>query len=384
MRVALVHDWLTGMRGGEKVLSVLCRLLPDADLFTLIHTPGACDRSIERMRIITSCLNDLPWVERYYRCLLPVMPLAVESLDLEGYDLIISSSHCVAKGIIRPPESLHVCYCHTPMRYAWSQAEQYHQTMGLLGLALRAVRGYLRAWDRRSAGHVDCFIANSHNVGRRILRSYGRHSEVVYPPVDTDLFSPGRKPREDFYLMVTAMAPYKRVDQAVLAFSRLGRRLVIIGRGQQSRQLMKNATENISFLGWQSDEVVRDHYRRCRALIFPGEEDFGMVPAEAMACGAPVISYRGGGAGETVLDVDAPDPNGPTGLLYGPQTPEALAAAVKRFEQVEHCFAPRHAANWARRFSGRTFTEGIKRVVGPMLRRRGLGQPWSNDTTDSH
>ena len=382
MRVALVHDWLTGMRGGEKVLSLLCRLLPDADLFTLIHTPGVCDRPIEGMRIITSCLDDLPWVERYYRCLLPVMPLAAESLDLKRYDLIISSSHCVAKGIIRSPEALHVCYCHTPMRYVWAQAQQYRgKMMGLSSLGLRALAGYLRAWDIRSAGHVDCFIANSRNVAQRIRRSYGRHSKVVHPPVDIDLFSPVSGPREDFYLMVTAMAPYKRVDQAVLAFSRMGRRLVIIGSGQRGKQLRKSAADNVSFLGWKSDEVVRDHYRRCRALIFPGEEDFGIVPLEAMACGAPVISYRGGGATETVLDVDAPGPNGPTGLLYGPQTPEALGEAVQRFEQIEHCFAPRRAADWARRFSPRAFTEGIKRIVGPLLHERGLGEPCSNDIT---
>ena len=380
MRVALVHDWLTGMRGGEKVLSHLCRLFPRADLFTLLHTPGACDESIERMRIITSCLNDLPWVERYYRCLLPLMPLAAESLDLAGYNLVVSSSHCVAKGVIRDTGSVHVCYCHTPMRYIWCQSDSYRRAMGMAGLALRALRGYLRAWDLRSAGHVDRFIANSVNVARRIARTYGRSAEVLHPPIDTDFFSRGQESREDFYLMVTAPAPYKRVDQAVSAFSRLNRRLIIIGCGQRMARLKDAATENVSFLGWQSDEVVRDHYRRCRALIFPGEEDFGMVPVEAMACGAPVIAYGAGGALESVLDVGG-SAEGPTGLLYAPQTPEALEAAVMRFERIEGRFEPSRLSQWARRFGPERFLEGFKRVVGPLLQRRGLAWPWPNDST---
>jgi len=382
MRVALVHDWLTGMRGGEKVLSLLCRLMPQAKLLTLIHVPGACDRHIERMQIVTSFLNGLPGVRRYYRYLLPTMPFAIEWLNADQYDLIVSLSHCVAKGVIRREDSAHACYCFTPMRYVWAQGQAYRRGMGLTGLALWAGKGYLRAWDSRSARHVDRFIANSRNVAGRILRTYRRDSDVVYSPIDPEFYTPGPEPREDFYLMVTALAPYKRADQAVAAFAELGRPLRIIGSGQQMDMLRRKCPANVSLLGWQSDEVVREHYRRCRAVVFPGEEDFGLVPLEAMACGAPVIAYGAGGALETVLDADASDPAGPTGLLYTPQTPEALASAVRRFERVQHVFQSQRLVAWAQRFGPRQFLEGFKRSLRPLLAAKGLGEPWSNGTAN--
>ncbi len=329
MRVAIVHDWLTGMRGGEKVLSLLCGLIPQADLLTLIHVPGACDERIENMRIITSFLDDFPQVKRYYRYLLPLMPFAIEQMRTTHYDLVISCSHCVAKGIIRSPDAPHVCYCFTPMRYVWDHARIYRRRMPLSGLVLRAMRGYFRAWDKRSATHVDKFIANSHNVAERIERIYGRLSEVIHSPIDTAFFKPSDVAREDFYLMVTAFSPYKRIDQAILAFRELSLPLRIIGDGPQMKVLRRRLPPNVRLMGWASDEAVRDHYRRCKALVFPGEEDFGMVPLEAMACGAPVIAYGAGGAMETVLDVDTPGAQGPTGLLYERQTPEDLVAAVR-------------------------------------------------------
>ena len=365
------------MRGGEKVLSALCELLPTADVLTMIHVPGSCDERIERMPIRTSALSDLPGVGRYYRYLLPLMTLAVEWLDLGGYDLIVSTSHCVAKGVVRPPRAAHVCYCHTPMRYAWSRHDAYGGMRALPAAALRLMRRYLQAWDRRSAAHVDRFLANSRCVARRIRETYHRGAEVVHPPVDTEFFTPDGGEREDFYLVVGALAPYKRVDQAVAAFARLGRPLRVIGTGQQKRIFAGGLPDNITYLGWQSDEVIREHYRRCRALIFPGEEDFGIVPLEATACGAPVIAYGAGGATESVVDVDAEvdGPCGPTGLLYTPQTVDALAAAVTRFERLADRFEPLRLRRWAQRFSGANFRARLEAILRPWLEGPGARRP---------
>lgn len=376
MRIALVHDWLTGMRGGEKVLTQLCKLIPHADLLTLIHARGTCDERIEAMRIVTSELDDLPGVRHFYRHLLGAMPLAIERISAAKYDLIISSSHCVAKGVIRSPGSVHVCYCHTPMRYAWAQRRNYRRRMGPSGLALWAAGGYLRAWDRRSASHVDGFIANSRTVARRILRAYHRRSEVVHPPVDTGFFTPADCPREDFYLMVTALSPYKCVDQAITALGKLGRPLRIIGSGPLRRRLKRLAGDNVTFMGWQSDEVVRDHYRRCRALVFPGQEDFGMVLVEAMACGAPVIAFGVGGASETVMDPDRPVEGGPTGVLYPHQTVGNLLDAIIRFEGLEGTFGPKELASSARCFGQKKFLERFKRAAGKILTDKGFDEPW--------
>ncbi len=371
MRVAIVHDWLTGMRGGEKVLRLICQSFPQADLLTLLHTKGSCCDEIERMRIRTSWLDDLPAAEKYYRNLLPLMPFAIEGIQADQYDLVLSTSHCVAKGIVRCPRSLHVCYCHSPMRYVWAQGAVYEGTMGLKSIPLKLLGGYLRAWDRRSAQHVDHFIANSVNVAGRIADSYGRCAEVVFPPIDTDFYCPADIEREDFYLMVTAIAPYKRVDQAIEAFAGSGRKLVIIGSGQHYVRLKRLAPKNVRLLGWQDDEVVRDHYRRCRGLIFPGEEDFGMVPLEAMACGAPVIAYGAGGALETVRCINTAQDK-PTGLCYLPQTPAALAGAVDEFDRRAGEFDVDQIVQWARQFGEGVFIEKYMGVVNRLLVQRGM------------
>ena len=381
MRSALVHDWLTGMRGGEKVLSALCRLLPDADLLTLVHAGGACDEHIERMRILTSGLNHLPGVRRYYRYLLPLMPRAIERMEADDYDLVISSSHCVAKGIRPGPSAAHVCYCHTPMRYVWAQGRAYRERMGPAGWALSVLSGRLRAWDRRTADRVDGFIANSRNVADRIRRAYDRDAVVVHPPIDTEFYTPADVSRKDFYLMVTALVPYKRVDQAVAAFADLGKPLRIIGSGPMAGRLRRAAPPNVTFLGWESDQAVRDHYRRCRALVFPGEEDFGMVPLEAMACGTPVIAYGAGGATETVLDPRGGAADGPTGVLYGPQTPDTLSQAVRRFEAIEGGFEPARLVSWAGHFGHKRFLTQFKDAAGRIIRDKGLDEPWSSATT---
>ena len=376
MQIALVHDWLTGMRGGEKVLSLLCGLFPSADLFTLIHTPGSCDCRIEAMRIRTSWLDRLPGIQRYYRYLLPVMPAAIESFDLSDYDLVISCSHCVAKGARCDPAAAHVCYCFTPMRYAWSQANAYRFSMGLSGLFLRLMAPYLQAWDKRTARRVDRYVANSHNVAERIRTTYRRQADVLYSPVDLDFLTPAPDRREDFFLMVTALAPYKRVDQAIQAFAALGRPLRIIGSGQMLNELRSACPPNVEMLGWQDDRIVRDHYRRCRAVVFPGEEDFGMVPVEAMACGAPVIAYGAGGALETVQDIRNPGDVPGTGLLYTPQTTDALAEAVLEFDNWEGRFEPSELVRWARRFSPGAFLQGFRDIIDSVIGEKGLATPW--------
>ncbi len=381
MRIAIVHDWLTGMRGGEKVLSLICRLFPKADLLTLIHIPGVCDRHIEGMRIITSVLNDLPFVGRYYRHLLPVMPMAIERLPASEYDLVISCSHCVAKGVLHSPDCIHVCYCFTPMRYIWNAAEAYASQMGLSGLALRGLRAYLRAWDVRSSRHVTSFLANSRAVAERIRSCYGRSSRVVYSPIDTEFYTAdGGVEREDFYLMVTALSPYKRVDQAIAAFGRLRLPLRIIGSGPEYRRLAWSLPGNVQLLGWQSNETVRDHYRRCRAVLMPGEEDFGLVPLEANACGAPVIALAAGGALETVVNIDCAGADSATGLLYTPESVDGLVRAVERFEQLHHRIDRHRLAVWAGQFGPERFIRELKEALGPLLAQKGLGEPWSSGT----
>lgn len=329
MRVALVHDWITGMRGGERVLSRVCGLFPDADLYTLIHTPGAGDERIEQMHIVPSGLSKLPGVGRYYRWLLPVMPAVIGRLDLRDYELVISLSHCVAKGARVDPCAVHACYCFTPMRYVWARVgDEGRGRLGELGLSL--ARGWLRAWDRASAAGVDVFMANSRNVARRIERCYGRSAEVVYSPVDTDFYTPeaGAR-REGWYLVVSALTPYKRVADAVEACGRTGRGLKVIGTGPEMAKLRRLAAgyPGVELLGWQNDQQVRWHYRRCRAVLMPQEEDFGLVPLEAMACGSPVVAYGAGGALETVRD-------GETGVLYQEQDWTHLAASMDKLERL--------------------------------------------------
>jgi glycosyltransferase involved in cell wall biosynthesis len=357
-RVVLVHDWLTGMRGGEKCLEVFCRRWPRAPLFTLIHRRGSVCRTIEDRPIVTSVLQQLPAVERYYRYLLPLMPAAAATWRLPPCDLVVSNSHCVAKSA-RPPRGVpHVCYCFTPMRYAWHMRESYFglaRRRGLRAWTLDRVLEALRLWDRATAAHVTHFLANSRTVQRRILESYGRASTVVYPPVDTDYYCPAPVPRQDYYLAISAFAPYKRIDLAVAACNYLRRHLVIIGTGQDERRLRAMAGPTVEFLGWQPDAVVRDHMRRCRALLFPGEEDFGIVPVEANACGTPVIAYGRGGATETVVR-----PGGhaePTGMWFEEQTTECLAEVLREFEGRAGEFRPAAARRQALRFNPERFAQ---------------------------
>jgi glycosyltransferase involved in cell wall biosynthesis len=333
-RVALVHDWLTGMRGGEKVLEVLCEIFPRADIFTLVHVPGKVSRTIESHRIITSPLQKVPRIGSFYRHLLPFMPWAIERFDFSGYDLLISTSHCVAKAAKPVASARHVCYCHTPMRYIWDQYDSYFgpgRASWPVRMAMACLRPSLQRWDVATVPRVHHFIANSNNVRERIRRLYQREASVIYPPADVDFYGQGggdRKANADpFYLIVSALAPYKRVDIAIDAFRQMEKKLVVIGEGQQSQALRQSAGSHVEFRGWLSDSELRAHYQNCQALIFPGEEDFGIVPVEAMAAGCPVIALRKGGTLETVLE-------NKTGIFFDHPTPESLSEGVLRFEKM--------------------------------------------------
>ena len=352
MPTAIVHDWLTGMRGGEKVLESIGALYPDADVYTLLHVPGSTSPAIERRRIRTSFLQHLPGASRFYRHYLPVFPTAIEQFDLDGYDLIISSSHCAAKAVVAPGGSRHLCYCHSPMRYAWDQFEAYfgRQRVGRIGeAALRPVLAWLARWDAVTATRVHRFLANSRFVASRIRRYYGRPADVVYPPVDTEFYQPDATSAGDHFLVVSALVPYKCVDLAIAACQRAGAPLRVVGIGPDRDRLERAAGPSVTFLGQISDEAIRDEYRRARAVILAGEEDFGIVPVEAQACGRPVVALGRGGALETVLD-------GETGVLFADATPESLAAALERLaaRRWEAARIRDHAAGFSRaRFADR-------------------------------
>ena len=350
MRVALVHDWLTGTRGGEKVLLSFARLFPDAPLFTLFHFPGSVPREIEAREVHTTWLQRVVSADRDYRRLLPLYFLAAESWHLSGFDLVVSSSHCVAKAARRAPGAFHLCYCHTPVRYLHDQFDDYLRGRGpLVTAAARLVRAPLRARDVATAPRVDAFLANSENVRGRIARIYHRESRVVPAPVDTAFYAPAPAPvRREGLLVVSALAPYKRIDDALEASSRLGLPLTIAGFGPEERRLRALAGPNVRFAGSPSDEELRELYRSSELVLMPGEEDFGIVPHEAQACGTPVVALGRGGARETVVD-------GVTGVLSPEAGPEPLARAVGRARS--ETFDPAALAANARRFSEPAFRE---------------------------
>ena len=356
LRVALVHYWLVGMRGGEKVLEQLCAMFPQADIFTHVAVPERLSERLRAQRIETSFVARLPFATRLYQKYLPFMPRALEEIDLTGYDLVISSESGPAKGVIPPPDAAHLCYCHSPMRYLWDQYHTYRAGAGRLSrLAMPLIAPSLRQWDVTSAARVDRFVANSTHVAARVGKYWRREAEVVHPPVAVDDFAPvPATERGDFYLWAGELAPYKRPDLAIEAFRRLGRPLVVIGGPERTRRrLAAQAPDNVTFLGQVDFATLRAHLARCRALVFPGEEDFGIVPVEAMASGRPVIAYGRGGALDTVVD-------GETGLLYPEPTVEGLMAAVERLEaEGLDRGDPAALAAHAARFSPAAFRAGL-------------------------
>ena len=362
-RIALVHDWLTGMRGGEKALLELCRLLPSAEIHTLLWNRGTVHPEIERRVRQTSFLQKLPRAATAYRNYLPLFPAAVRSLSIQDVDLVISSSHAVAKGVRVPPGIPHVSYIYTPMRYLWDDTGNYFRFgtgRHSKRLALALVAPYLRRFDLKTASSVDHFVAISENIRRRIQRVYRADATVIPPPVDTDFYRPADKPKQDdYYLVVSSLEPYKRVDLAIEAFRRLPRPLVVVGSGSQEKELRRFGGERVRWLGQVPDEGLRELYRNCRALVFPGIEDFGIVPVEAQACGKPVICCGRGGATETVV-------HGQTGLHFWPQHSDALVETVRRFERLSwDSQAMRHQSL---RFSAVHFHDRMKKFLGSSLR----------------
>jgi glycosyltransferase involved in cell wall biosynthesis len=361
LRVALVHHWLVRMRGGEKVLAALCRLFPQADIFTLVYDPEGICETITRHRVTTSWIQRLPLARRHYAQYLPLFPLAIEQFDLSDYDLAISSDASVAKGVLTRPETCHICYCHSPLRYAWSAYHTYLEAVssrwkrGLVPFFLH----YLRLWDVSAANRVDYFVANSRNVANRIQKYYRREASVVYPPVEVSSF-PVPAQTEDYYLAVGQWVPYKRFDLAIEAFNELRRPLWVVGEGPEEPRLKRRAQSHIRFLSRVSDSQLRTILSQCRALVFPGEEDFGMIIPETHACGRPAIALARGGALETVIP-------GVNGVLFQEASAAALRAAVLHFESIESQLNPQEIRVSAERFKEELFFEKMAGFVAEKL-----------------
>lgn len=362
LRVAIVHDWLTGMRGGEAVLEAIARVFPTAPIRTLVHVPGAVSQTIEAHAIRPAALMRwLPWRARFYRQYLPLFPGVIETMDLDDFDLVVSTSHCAAKAVVAAGRATHICYCHSPMRYAWDQYEQYFGPDRLgrpASTVLRPVIAWLARWDRATAGRVDRFLANSQHVAGRIARYYNRESRVLYPPVDTEYFTPVASSPDAYYLVVSALVPYKRVDLAIGAANQLGVPLKIVGTGPDRDRLVRLSGPTVEFLGSVEREQLRDLYRGSQALVHPAEEDFGIAPVEAMACGRPVVALSRGGAAESVLP-------GVTGLLASEATVAAFADAMAAVPSA--AFAPSDARARAETFSIARFDAEFRAVLTETL-----------------
>lgn len=370
--VAIVHDWLVTYAGAEKVLEQLLLLFPQADVFTLVDVLPEADRGfLQGHRVYTSFIQKLPWVRRKYRHYLPLMPLAVEQFDLSTYDVVISSSHAVAKGVITGPNQLHISYVHSPMRYAWDLQHQYLRESGLQtgmrGWLVKYMLHKLRLWDVRTAPGVDVFVSNSTFIAQRIWKVYRREAQVIYPPVDVAAFSL-HETKENFYLAASRLVPYKKMDLIIEAFKQMSDQfLVVIGDGPDAAKLTAIAAgyPNIRLLGYQPQAVLKDYMQRAKALVFAAEEDFGITPVEAQACGTPVIAFARGGALETVID-------GVTGIFFTAQTADAVRAAVMRFDHLPPAtFSPQACRESALRFTHEVFAQRMQQLVQQELQARG-------------
>ncbi|MEB3750983.1 glycosyltransferase family 4 protein [Geobacillus icigianus] len=371
MKVAIIHDWLVTYAGAEKVLEQLLKIYPDADLFSLVDFIDEGQRGfILNKQVTTSFIQKLPFARKKYRSYLPFMPLAIEQLDVSKYDVVISSSHAVAKGIITGPDQLHISYVHSPIRYAWDLQHQYLREAGLergiKGWMAKAILHYIRNWDYRTANGVDYFVANSKFIARRIWKVYRREADVIYPPVDVSAFSFHDR-KEDFYLTASRMVPYKKIDLIVEAFSQMpDKKLVVIGDGPDFQKVKAKAGSNVELLGYQPFEVLRDYMQRAKAFVFAAEEDFGITPVEAQACGTPVIAYGKGGALETVRGYGQVEK--PTGLFFEKQNVSSLVQSIELFEKISGDIRYQDCRENALRFSPERFRKEFEDYVNSKLK----------------
>jgi len=357
-KTALVHYWLTGMRGGEKVVESICDVFPDIDIFTLVYNSARISESIKKHKINTSFIQKFPLAKKKYQTYLPFMPVAIEQFDLSDYDIVISSESGIAKGVLTNPETCHFCYCHTPMRYLWNMYFDYlkNERVGFLKRKfIEKFFNYLRVWDLATASRVDYFISNSNNVKKRILKYYRRDSTVIYPPVDVENMIFSAK-KEDYYLIVSQLVSYKRIDIAVRAFNELKKELIIVGEGGEYKKLKKMAKPNIKFVGWQEAENLKQFYAGAKAFIFPGEEDFGITPVEAQASGTPVIGFGRGGLLETVVE-------GKTGFFFYKQDHNDLIDIVEDFESKPDMFDPYKVRGNSLGFSRERFERDLRKFM---------------------
>ncbi|OIO51857.1 MAG: glycosyl transferase [Parcubacteria group bacterium CG1_02_44_65] len=369
MKVALVHDYLNQYGGAERVLEAFCQIFPEAPIYTLFYDKKKTGHAFDRRRVETSFLQKIPLVRSHHRPFLMLMPIAIEQFDLSEYDLVLSDSASYAKGVVVGPQALHICYCHTPIRYAWDDSHRYIEEFGYPGLVKKIIpffMNYIRFWDSKAAQRVDEFIANSRFVANRIKKYYRRDAKVIYPPVNSSHFYLSGRPGK-YFLMVGRFLPYKRFDLAIEAFNRLGQPLKIVGDGPDRKRLKKIAKSNIEFVGLVSEEKLRDYYANCLAFIFPQEEDFGITAVEAMAAGRPVIAYRAGGALEIVQE-------GLTGIFFNEQEPESLMAVLKSFRSDD--FSPELIRQKALEFDQEKFKEKIRKFIDENWHRHQSFGPW--------
>lgn len=365
MKVAIIHDWLVTEGGAEHVLEELILMYPNADLYSLVCFLSDSQRHfLHGKQPKTSFIQTLPYASKHYRTYLALMPIAIEQFDLSSYDLIISSSYAVAKGVIVGPDQIHISYVHSPVRYAWDLQHSYLREKkldkGLRSLLARVILHYIRIWDYRTATGVDQFVANSQFIARRIRKVYGREAAIVHPPVDTTEFTTGSKPKEEFYLTASRLVPYKHVPMIVEAFTRMPeRRLIVIGDGPEMPAVRALATENVTVLGYQAKSVLIDYMQRAKAFVFAAEEDFGIAPIEAQACGTPVIAFGKGGIRETIISQEGPSQ---TGMFFDSQTPDAIVAAVSDFHQRSKHPSSHHCRENAKRFSKDNFRASFRQV----------------------
>ncbi len=368
MRIAIIHDWLKGMRGGEKCLEVFCELFPQADIFTLLYNKGSVSPTISRLPIKSSFIQHLPLSSKFYRNYLPLFPKAIESFNLKNYDFILSSSHSVAKGAKKADKAFHICYCYTPMRYVWSFFEDYFGGYPLFKkVIVKSVSDNLKKWDLATLDRVDEFVAISDTIKNRIKDIYKRESKVIYPPVDVDsFFMDNSIKKDDFYLSVSALVPYKRVDVIIKGFNSMpDKKIIIVGDGNLQKSLQRQKlSDNIKFLGRVSNNVLLNLYQRAKAFVYMAEEDFGIAPLEAQSTGLPVIAYGKGGVEETIIPLNGNSKNlHPTGIFFREQKPEALIEAINEFETKEREFSPEHIRQNALRFSRQIFKNNIQALI---------------------